>query len=186
MKFLRQLIFSIISIVLFLLSIFVVLAGLMAADDQLTARIIYVITRIPNPLIFMLGGFILFIGSLYCYSRAGRSPDQTGTFTFQGEKGAINISLHALEDYITKHFAQKPLVHGVKVRVGTTRDAKKLRVRAFISVWSEQNLKTAGEAVQQEVVSCLKEGLGLDNVDAVLISVDKIIAAKSSKPISAE
>jgi len=186
MKFFRLLIFSVFSIVLFLLSILIVLAGLVAADHQLTSRIIHAVTRIDNPPAFMIGGLALFIGSLYFYSRAGRSPDQAGTFTFQGEKGAINISLHALEDYITKHFAQKPLVHNVKVRVATSRDGKKLRVRAFISVWSEQNLKTAGEAVQQEVVRCLKEGLGLDNVDVVLISVDKIIAAKSSRPVSTE
>ena len=38
-----------------------------------------------------------------------------------------------------------------------------------------------GETVQREITECLKEGLGLDNVETVRISVDRIIASKTSK-----
>jgi hypothetical protein len=184
MRFIKLIIFSILSIIFFLLSILLVLGGMMAADHELTARIIHVITRIEDPITFVIGGFFVLIIGLIFYNRAGKSPERSDTFVFEAEKGRIEVSLNALEDYIIKHFAQKPVVHNVKARVGTSRDGKKLRVRALISVWSEQNLKTAGETVQQEIAGCLREGLGLDNVETVVVSVDKIIAAKTSRPVS--
>lgn len=184
MKFIRLLVFSIVSIVLFLLSIGFVVAGIMAADHQLTSRIIHVITQVENPLVLVVVGLILFVGSLIFYNRAGQSHERSGIYSFEGQKGMIDISLGALEDCIVKHFASKSIVHSVRARVGTSRDRKKLRVRASVSVWSEQNLKDAGEAVQDEIVRSLKEGLGLDNVETVLVSVDKIVASKSPNSAS--
>jgi hypothetical protein len=35
--------------------------------------------------------------------------------------------------------------------------------------------------VQQEIASRLREGLGLDNLERVIISVDKIVTSKSSR-----
>jgi ADP-dependent phosphofructokinase/glucokinase len=112
---------------------------------------------------------------------AGRREDPSATYTFQGEKGAINISLRALEDYITKRFSGRHLVNSIKTRIGTSRDRKKLRVHASISIWSEQNIRVAGETVQEEITRCLRDGLGLDNVELVKVSVDRIISGKSAK-----
>jgi hypothetical protein len=184
MRFIKTFVLLILSSVLFLVSIFLVLAGILAADHELTSWIIHMITKIEMPIVFIVCGFLFFLAGLLLYNRIGRSPDQSGTFTFESEKGAIDISLHALEDYISKHFAQKPVVHNIRTRVGTSRDRKRLRVRATISVWSEQSLRNAGETVQQEIAHCLKEGLGLDNVENVIVSVDKIIASKSSKHVA--
>ncbi len=181
MKFIRLLVFSFISIVLFLLSIAFVIGGIMAADHQLTSRIIHVITQVENPPILVIAGLMFFVGSLIVYNRAGQKPERSGIYSFEGRKGTIDISLVALEDCIVKHFADKSIVHSIRARVGTSRDRKKLRVRASVSVWAEQNLKNTGETVQDEIVRALQEGLGLDNVETVLVSVDKIVASKSPK-----
>jgi hypothetical protein len=187
MKFIRSTIFMMISALLFLFSICLVLAGLMALDQSFTAKVIHAVTRpiLPAPY-YVVAGLVGLLLSVVVYNLAGQSSDSSGIFTFAGEKGPIDISLHALEDYIAKHFARKPVVNSVKTRVSASRDRRKLRVRASISVWSEQNLRGAGEAVQQEITRCLKEGLGLDNVETVLVSVDKIIASKSARPIPSE
>ncbi|UCD59061.1 MAG: alkaline shock response membrane anchor protein AmaP [Candidatus Hydrogenedentota bacterium] len=188
MKFVKSVVLAVLSILLFLCSICLVLSGLMALDSQLTARVIHTVTRMTIPVAYACigGGIVVFLVALITYSFAGQTSDSSATFTFEGEKGPIDISLRAIEDYIAKHFAETPVVNNVRSRVSTSRDRKMLRVRASISVWSEQNLKSAGEAVQQEITRCLKEGLGLDNVETVPVSVDKIIASKSSKPAPAK
>jgi uncharacterized alkaline shock family protein YloU len=167
----------------FVISAFVaILAGLFVLAPQIHGFVNHWIGRHPLP-IFILGLTAAII-SLLLLTFSGKESDTSGTFTFEGKKGQVEISLRALEDYITKHFSSKPVVHSLRTRVGTSRDRKKIRVRASISVWSEQGLKTAGETVQQEIEQCLNEGLGLDNVENVHVSVDKIIASKSSKPAS--
>lgn len=183
MNFIKTIVLIIFSGALFITSVLVVLIGLLAVDPQITAVVIHTVSKVGNPFIPIGVGLIAGIISLYLLSLVGRDSDSTGTFTFDGDKGPVDISLRALEDYIGKHFAGKPVVHSVRTRVGTSRDRKKIRVRASISVWSEQSLKTAGETVQHEITRCLNEGLGLDNVESVRVSVDKIIASKSSRPI---
>ncbi len=186
MRFIKSTILVFISGILFLLALFLVLAGLMALDQQFTSLVIHTVTRINMPLAYIVVGLFVFLASLIVYSLAGRAPSSSATFTFEGEKGPIDISLRALEDYIAKYFAEKPVVNSVRTKVGTSRDRQKLRVRASISVWSEQNLKDAGDRVQREIALCLKEGLGLDNVEIIPVSVDRIIASKSPKPVSAK
>jgi hypothetical protein len=182
MKFIKSAFLVFISAILFLISVCLVLGGLMALDQQLTARIIHAITKADMPIAYIIGGLFAFVASLIVYNLTGSAPDSSTTYTFEGEKGPIRISLRAIEDYISRYFADKPVVNSIRPRVSTSRDRKTLRVRASISVWSEQHLRNAGETVQEEVTSCLKEGLGLDNIGDVLISVDKIIVSKPSKP----
>lgn len=165
---------------LFIIAIFILLTGLLALDPGIHARFIDLIASIP-PSYTIGGGLALGIISLILLNLAGRDPNAGATFRFESKKGPVEISLRALEDYITKHFADKPVVHSVRTRVGVSRDRKKIRVRASVSVWSEQGLKDAGEKVQEEIARCLSEGLGLDNVENVHVSVDKIIASKPSK-----
>lgn len=186
MNFIKSTIMVLISVVLFLLAVCFFLAGLMALDHEVTSVVIHTINQIHMPLAYIAGGALAFLASLVVYSLAGRPPDSSAIFTFEGEKGPINISLRALEDYIAKYFAERPVVNSVRTRVTTTRDRKDLRVSASISVWSEQNLKTAGETVQREIANCLRQGLGLDNVEDIRVSVDKIIASKTPKPVPKE
>lgn len=168
---------------MFVVSLCLILGGFMASNQQLTARIIHWITKINTPVSFIVvgGGLVTFLVSLYLMGKARENPESSSTFTFETEKGPINISLRAIEDYIVKHFSEEPVVNNIRVRVGTSRDRRNLRVHATISVWSEQNLRTAGETVQQEITRCLKEGLGLDNVETVRVSENKIIKTKASK-----
>ncbi len=165
---------------LFLVSAILILVGLLVINPQIHAFILKWVMAF-RPDVTIAAGLVLFFIAFFVLSLTRRSPDASGTYTFEGEKGPIEISLKALEDYISKHFAGKPVAHSVRTRVGASRDKKKIRVLASISVWSEQSLKTAGETVQREIAECLKEGLGLDNVESVRISVDRIIASKTSK-----
>ena len=182
MKFIRSALLVCVSGILFLFSVCLVLGGLMALDQQLTARVIHVITKTNMPIAYILGGLFAFVASLIVYNLAGGPPDSAAMYTFDGERGPIRISLRAIEDYIAKYFEEKPLAGSIRARVSTSRDQKALRVRASISVWSEQHLRSAGETVQEELARCLKEGLGLDNIGDVVVSVDKIIVSKSPKP----
>lgn len=168
---------------MFLVSLCLILGGAMASNQQLTARIIHLITKINPPIAFFLAalGLGAFLLSLYLLGKVREDSESSSTFTFETEKGPINISLRAIEDYIVKHFSEEPVVSNIRVRVGTSRDRRNLRVHATISVWSEQNLRTAGETVQQEITRCLKEGLGLNNVETVQVSENKIIKTKVSK-----
>lgn len=155
----------------------------MASNDQITARVIHLLTTMNRPISFVVIGLglVVFLVSLYSIGKVREDPESSNTFTFKTEKGPINISLRAIEDYIVKHFSEQPVVNTIRVRVGTSRDGRNLRVHATISVWSEQNLRTAGETVQQEITRCLKDGLGLDNVEAVRVSENKIIKTRASK-----
>ncbi|GAB4344518.1 MAG: hypothetical protein Kow0099_23970 [Candidatus Abyssubacteria bacterium] len=181
MRFIKTTILVLLSTAFFFLAIVSLLAGLMSLNLQFTSMIIHWINRVNMPLAFIAGGLLFFLLSVVFFSLSGRPPDTAATFTFESDKGPINISLRAIEDYISKYFAERPVVNSVRTRVATTRDQKSLRVRASISVWSEQNLKTAGESVQKEIANCLHTGLGLDNIAEILISVDKIIASKTHK-----
>lgn len=175
-------IFSLIAAgVLFVVSIFLVLTGLLVINPQVHALIIHW-TTVFRPIVLIAVGLFCGVLCLVVLSTTGKRKDTAGTYSFEGTKGPIDISLKALEDYIAKHFAGKPVAHSVRTRVGTSRDRKKIRVRASITVWSEQSIKTAGESVQHEIRQCLKDGLGLDNVEDVHVSVDKIVASKSSRP----
>ena len=165
---------------LFIFAIFIFLTGLLALDPGIHAWFIDSIASFP-PSYTIGGGLALGIVSLILLNLAGRDPNAGATFRFDGEKGPVEISLRAIEDYIAKHFAGMDVAHSVRTRVGVSRDRKKIRVRASISVWSEQGLKGVGEKVQEEIARCLSEGLGLDNVENVHVSVDKIIASKPSK-----
>ena len=183
MKLIKSFLLIIVVGTVFVISAFViVLTGLLEAAPQVHAFISHWAIRFPFPIIVV--GLATAVISLVLLSSVGKESDTSGTFTFEGKKGKVEISLRALEDYITKHFSNKPIVHSLRTRVGTSRDRKKIRVRASISVWSEQGLKTAGETVQNEIEQCLNAGLGLDNVESVHVSVDKIIASKSSKSAS--
>ena len=181
MKFLKSILLTIFAGVLFVISVFVVLLGLLAVDPQITAMAIHTVTNVGQPFIPIGIGLAMGVVSLYLLSRVGGDSNSSRTFTYEGTKGPVDISLRALEDYITKHFAEKRVAHSVRARVSAARDRKKIRVRASVSVWSEQSLKDAGELVQQEITRCLDEGLGLDNVESVRVSIDKIIGGKSSK-----
>jgi uncharacterized alkaline shock family protein YloU len=161
-------------------SVFIVLTGLLLINPAIHALVIDFVTWFPPP-ISIGAGAVLGIISLLALSLLGKDPRSTATFRFEGKKGPVEISLGAIEDYIAKHFADKPIAHSVRTRVGVSRDRKKIRVRASISVWAEQGLKESGEKAQEEITRCLSEGLGLDNVESVSVSVDKIVASKPSK-----
>ena len=180
MDFLKSLLGIIGAAMLFLVSAILILVGLLVINPQIHAFILHWVMAF-RPDVTIAAGLIVFFVAFFILALTRKSPDSSGTYTFEGEKGPIEISLKALEDYISKHFAGKPVAHSVRTRVSASRDKKKIRVLASISVWSEQSLKTAGETVQREITECLKEGLGLDNVESVRISVDRIIASKTSK-----
>ena len=182
MNFIKSMFLVLISIILFLIAVCLVLGGLMALNQQLTARIIHAITTANMPIAYIIGGLFAFVASVIVYNLTGSAPESSTTYTFESEKGPIRISLRAIEDYISRYFGEKPVVNSIRPRVSTSRDQKTLRVRASISVWSEQHLRNAGETVQEEITRCLKEELGLENIGDVLISVDKIIVSKPSKP----
>jgi hypothetical protein len=181
MRFIKATLLVILSGLLLLAAFCLVLIGLMGMDQEFTAVVIHAVTRAKAPMAYVVGGFFVFLLSLIAYNRAGRDSDSSATFSFAGVQGPIQISLRAVEDFIEKHFLERPVAHSVRSRVVTTRDRKRLRVRALVSVSSEQNLKDAGETVQREIVRCLREGLGLDNVETVVVSVNKIITKKSSR-----
>ncbi len=169
---------------LFIVSSYVVLTGLLLINPAIHTLVIEWVGFIP-PSYTVAGGLALGIASLWALSRVGKDPHAGATFRFEGKKGPVEISLGALEDYIAKHFSDRQIAHSIRTRVGVSRNRKKIRVRASISVWSEQGLKDAGETVQEEISRCLSEGLGLDNVESVSVSVDKIVTnKKSSKSVS--
>lgn len=185
MNFVKSIMLSLFSAILFLLAVGLLLAGLMAVDHQLTSRIIHAINQIRMPVGFIVAGLIAFVASLVTYVLAGGRSETASSYTFEGKDGPINVSLRAIEDFIAKHFEEKPVAQSVRARVNTSKDRKRLRVRASVGVWSEQNVKEAGEAVQREITLCLKESLGIDNVEIIPVSVDKIVASKTRKPAMA-
>ncbi|MBI4832379.1 MAG: alkaline shock response membrane anchor protein AmaP [Candidatus Lindowbacteria bacterium] len=181
MGLIKSVILILIAGVLFLLSICLMLVGLMAFNQQFTAIVIHTITKANVPILYFGGGLLVFVASWILYGIAGQSPDSSAALAFQGDKGPINISLRAIEDFISKRFSEKgSIVNSIRPRVTTSRDRKRLRIRASVSVWSDRELKNVAESVQHNITHCLKEGLGLDNVETVLVSVDKIVPTKSS------
>jgi len=174
MNFVRTTFYFFLSLLLFITALVLMIAGVMALNDQFTAVVIHSITQIQSPPLYIGGGLILFLLSLVFYALAGRGSVAPATFSFQGEKGPITISLRAIEEYVTKQLEEQQIANTVKTRVGVTKDRKNLIVRVNISAWAEQNLKHLGDVMQREVDSRLREGLGLDNVERVVIAVDKI------------
>ncbi len=183
MKLIKSFLGAIVAGAVFIVAVFIALTGLLLINPAIHAFVIDLASWSP-PLITVGVGTALGIFSLWWLKRVGKDPHATATFRFEGKKGPVEISLGAIEDYIAKSFADKPIAQSVRTRVGVSRDRKKIRVRASISVWAEQGLKGAGETVQEEISRCLSEGLGLDNVESVSVSVDKIVASKSSKSAS--
>lgn len=181
MKLLRFLFFFVFSIILFFAAVILFLGGIMALNEQFAAVVIHEITQVDNPPLIMMAGGTLFLLSLVVYSLSRRGNNQPQTYTFAGQKGPITISLRAIEDYVTKYLDEQHIAGNVKTKVSTTKNRQKLVVRASISVRSEQSMKNVGDMVQEEVAVRLREGLGLDNLDRVVVSVDKIISSKSSR-----
>jgi uncharacterized alkaline shock family protein YloU len=180
MRFIMSLLLIILAGLLFLISFCLMLVGLMAFNQQFTAIVIHTVTKTNVPMAYFGGGVLIFVASWILYNIAGQSPDSSAALTFQSDKGPINISLRAIEDYISKRLSDKnPLINSIRPRVTTSGDRKMLRVRASVAVWSGRELKNVAESVQHEITQCLKEGLGLDNVETVMVSVDKIIPIKS-------
>lgn len=181
MKFIKSTVYILLSVIIFLIAIFLILGGFMAIDEQFTAMVIHLITQIKLPGLFIFAGVVFFLLSLVLYAVAGRGSAGPASFNFEGESGPITISLRAIEDYITKYLEEQRIVGNVKTKVGVSKDGKSLVIRAGISAWSEQNLKDVGEKIQREISSRLKEGLGLNDLDHVVVSVDKIITSRSSR-----
>jgi S-adenosylmethionine synthetase len=181
MNFLKSAFYLLFSLILFLISIFMVLIGFMVLDEQFTAVIIHTITGINAPGLFIGGGIIIFLLSLIVYGLSGRGNNQPTSFTLEGERGPITISLRAIEDYINRYLDEQHIANSVKTKIATSKNRQNIIIRASVSAWSEQNLKYTGDTVQREIAARLKEGLGLENTERIVVSVDKIITSKSSR-----
>jgi uncharacterized alkaline shock family protein YloU len=180
MGFIKFSVFRFVSIVLFLLAVLALIAGLMAGNDQLVAIVIHATTAVV-PGVYIVAGIGLFLVSLLFYGLSMRGSSPPATFTFSADKGPVTISLRAIEDYITKYLDEQRIASSIKTKVGTTKNRQSLVVRASISAWSEQNIKEVGDTVQREIANRLREGLGLDNLERVTVSVDKIVTSKSAR-----
>jgi uncharacterized alkaline shock family protein YloU len=186
MRFIKSAIYIFLSIVIFLVAIFLIMGGFMALDEQFMAVVIYGITHIHLPGLFILGGVGLFFLSLIFYGLAGRGSRVPTTYSFNGANGPITISLRAIEDFITKSLEDRRLANNVRTRVGVSKDRKKLVIRAGISASSEQSLKDVGERIQRDICLRLKEGLGLENVERVVVSVDKIVTSRAARTAASQ
>ncbi len=182
MTVIRSIILVVVSCILFIVSVCLILAGLLTLNKGFTDWVFRGIQNINNPAPLILGGAVVCGVSIILFALATHKPNSYAVFTFMSEKGPVHISFRAIEDYINKQFEGKPLVSSIRSKVSTSKDRKRLRVHVNIGVRSEQNLKSAGDTIQREITYRLLDGLGLDNVDKVTVSVDKIIVSKASRP----
>lgn len=125
----------------------------------------------------MAAGAFLLIG-FSCLGLARSASRRGKTFSFHTPMGKVGISLLAIEDYLSKLALEVPSIESLKPRVSASKDGKKLRIDASVTVASDFNLKKSSEMVQRDIATAIRDTLGIEEVDSITISIDKILPTK--------
>ena len=99
-------------------------------------------------------------------------------FFFDTDLGGVGITLSALEQFISKQAKALPMVESVKPRVTTSADGKRLRLTLETHIIATGSVKHVTTAVQEAVVTAIRDGLGLTEVETVDVDVIKISTPK--------
>lgn len=173
---LLNLFLAILAIVFFLAGAVLLLAALLNRNDPAFARMVNFIRESGGtPWVVAAGvGCILFGVVLHFFSSLTPSEQ----FHFSTDLGGVGISLGALEQFIARQARALPMVESVKPKVTTSADGKRLRLALDTNVIATGSIKNVTEAVQDAVVSAIRDGLGLTEIETVDVDVRKISAPK--------
>ena len=122
---------------------------------------------------FLLIGFI-------CLSLARSLSRKGRAFYYHSPMGKVGISLCAIEEFLSSLALEVGSIDSLKPRVFPTKDGKKLRVEATVTASSGFNLRKSSEMVQRDIATAIKDTLGIEEVDSITISIDKIVHKKKS------
>jgi hypothetical protein len=91
---------------------------------------------------------------------------------FQNTMGEVMVTLGALEDLGRQVKADVPALKDMKLRVRAS--GKGLKVSASVVLWSDVAIPEATEQIQEAILRCFREGLGLEQEVRPRILVSKV------------
>ncbi len=94
--------------------------------------------------------------------------------TYQGEGGEVRVSIRAVKDLIERTVASSACVVSVVPEVHAGRRGL-LAVEVFLRVTSEAAVPELCRTLQERIAACLSERLGMQDVEAIRVSVREIL-----------
>lgn len=169
---------GLLGIIFFSAGAVLLVAFLLNRNDPLFAQVInFIQDRSGSPWVLWggVGAFLLGI-VLHILSSFGLSSAEH--FQFNTDLGGVGINLAALEQFIARQARALPMVEHVRPKVTTSADGKRLRLSLETSIVATGSIKNVTEAVQAAVVSAIRDGLGLTEIETVNVDVTKISTPK--------
>jgi uncharacterized alkaline shock family protein YloU len=100
-------------------------------------------------------------------------PRRSGRFlSFSNEQGAVNISTDAIAEYISKLAPEFPSI--VKMTPVVIPHRRKIDIMVEVRIKAGPQLHEICEVLQKKIRESMEKGLGIFDVEKVIVSVDKI------------
>lgn len=124
-------------------------------------------------------GFVLIIINLGLLLLQSFIYEKVRTISFDNPEGEVSISVKAVEDFVAKICREINSVIDVTPYILPYKDGVKIRLK--LAVETDVNLPELTGMLQQTVKEKVQAILGIDNVKAVEVNVNKLVAEAKSK-----
>lgn len=178
MRWLLSGVLGVLAVVLIQVGFVLIGAFFLSRHDPMFAVVVDFIQGRGSHPVTLSAGVAVILVALAVFVWSSGTGRESAHFNFNTDLGGVGISLPALEQFITRQAKALPMVESVKPRVTTSADGKRLRLSLETSVIATGSIKNITETVQEAVVSAIREGLGLTEVETVDVDVTKISMPK--------
>lgn len=176
-----NLLLAVMATALFLAGAALLLAALLNRNNSAFAQLVnFIQERGANPWVLAAGVACIVLGVMLFFLSSFTVPEH---FHFNTDLGGVGISLAALEAFISRQARALPMVESVRPTVTTSADGKRLRLRLETNIIATGSIKNVTESVQEAVVSAIRDGLGLTEIETVDVDVKKITSPKGGLAI---
>jgi len=177
-----NILFSILALVLIVFGALLITAHYFSTHDNALAALINFVTENAATTTVVVLGMVSMVGGMFLFLFSSLGPRESPNFQFNTDIGGVGISLAALENFIAKAAKDLPMVESAKPTVLTSSDGKRLRLMVQTNVIATGSVKNVSEAVQEAVITAIRDGLGLTEVETVDVEISKISMPKGGLP----
>jgi uncharacterized alkaline shock family protein YloU len=118
-----------------------------------------------------VGAGLFFVASLLFLT--GLQPRNNERFlSFSNEQGAVNISTTAIAEYISKLAPEFPSI--VKMTPEVIPHRRKVDILVVVRIKAGEQVHEICEVLQKKIRDSMEKGLGITDVERVIVSVKKI------------
>jgi uncharacterized alkaline shock family protein YloU len=119
-----------------------------------------------------VGGGIFCLASLLFLTGLNKPRRSNRFLSFSNEQGVVNISTDAISEYISKLAPEFPSI--VKMTTEIIPHRRKVDILVSVRIKAGSQVHEICEVLQQKIRESMEKGLGINDVERVIVSVEKI------------